>query len=68
MVFDEYKFYCILKVPAAWLTLFNQLFLIAAIPVVSSFLYPKLDRAGIRVSVLFRIGMLHIKVYVFEIC
>lgn len=45
------------SVPAAWLTLFNQLFLIGAIPVVSSFLYPRLDRAGIRVSVLFRIGI-----------
>ncbi|XP_076042645.1 solute carrier family 15 member 4-like isoform X2 [Oratosquilla oratoria] len=45
------------SVPAAWLTLFNQLFLVAAIPILTSLLYPRLDRAGIRVSMLFRIGL-----------
>ncbi|XP_047489838.1 solute carrier family 15 member 4-like isoform X1 [Penaeus chinensis] len=45
------------SIPAAWLTLFNQLFLIAAIPVLTSFLYPILDKTGIRVSMLFRIGV-----------
>ncbi|XP_063875534.1 LOW QUALITY PROTEIN: solute carrier family 15 member 4-like [Scylla paramamosain] len=45
------------SVPAAWLTLFNQLFLIGAIPVLTTFLYPVLDRAGIRLSMLFRIGI-----------
>ncbi|KAG0729059.1 Solute carrier family 15 member 4 [Chionoecetes opilio] len=45
------------SVPAAWLTLFNQLFLIGAIPVLTTFLYPVMDRAGIRLSMLFRIGI-----------
>nr|XP_053631101.1 solute carrier family 15 member 4-like isoform X2 [Cherax quadricarinatus] len=45
------------NVPAAWLTLFNQLFLIGAIPLLTSFLYPIMDRAGIRMSMLFRIGI-----------
>ncbi|XP_045582415.1 solute carrier family 15 member 4 isoform X2 [Procambarus clarkii] len=45
------------SVPAAWLTLFNQLFLIGAIPLVTSFLYPVMDKAGIRMSMLFRIGI-----------
>ncbi|XP_042229866.1 solute carrier family 15 member 4-like isoform X1 [Homarus americanus] len=45
------------SVPAAWLTLFNQLFLIGAIPLLTSFLYPVMDRAGIRMSMLFRIGI-----------
>ncbi|XP_071518044.1 solute carrier family 15 member 4-like isoform X2 [Panulirus ornatus] len=45
------------NVPAAWLTLFNQMFLIGAIPLLTSFLYPVMDRAGIRLSMLFRIGI-----------
>ncbi|KAK4315914.1 hypothetical protein Pmani_012875 [Petrolisthes manimaculis] len=45
------------SVPAAWLTLFNQLFLIGAIPLLTTFLYPVMDRAGIRLSMLFRIGI-----------
>ncbi|XP_050733398.1 solute carrier family 15 member 4-like isoform X2 [Eriocheir sinensis] len=45
------------SVPAAWLTLFNQVFLIGAIPLLTTFLYPVMDRAGIRLSMLFRIGI-----------
>ncbi|MCL4129528.1 UNVERIFIED_CONTAM: hypothetical protein GTU68_037102, partial [Idotea baltica] len=45
------------QVPAAWLTLCNQAFLILAIPILTSFLYPRLDRAGIRLSLFFRIAL-----------
>ncbi|KAF2362662.1 Proton-dependent oligopeptide transporter family [Trinorchestia longiramus] len=45
------------SVPAAWLTLFNQAFLIIALPVLTNFVYPYFDRRGIRLSMLFRIGV-----------
>ena len=45
------------SVPAAWLTLFNQVFLILALPVLTKYLYPYLDRRGIRLSMLSRIGV-----------
>ena len=45
------------SIPAAWLTLFDQFFLMIAIPILTSFLYPVFDRAGIRLSLLFRIGV-----------
>lgn len=56
VLFDCFGVGVCFQVPAAWLTLFNQLFLIGAIPILTTFLYPVMDRAGIRLSMLFRIG------------
>ncbi|CAL4174035.1 unnamed protein product, partial [Meganyctiphanes norvegica] len=53
MHFETSKF----EVPAAWLTIFNQIFLIVAIPLLANLLYPRLDRQGIRLSLLVRIGV-----------
>ncbi|XP_018009744.1 solute carrier family 15 member 4 [Hyalella azteca] len=44
------------SVPAAWLTLFNQFFLILALPLLTNVVYPYCDRRGVRLSMLCRIG------------
>jgi len=45
------------SVPAAWLTLFNQALLVVSLPILTRIVYPFMDRAGLRLSVLFRIGL-----------
>ena len=47
------------KVPAAWLSLFNVLFILILLPVLDRLIYPLLDRRGISPSLRVRmlIGM-----------
>jgi hypothetical protein len=42
--------------PTAWLSLFDQVFILALIPLMNGVVYPTLDKIGVRVSLLTRIG------------
>ncbi|GIY85087.1 hypothetical protein CDAR_398271 [Caerostris darwini] len=45
------------SVPAAWLMLFNVLFLIIFIPLMNHIIYPCLDKRGIQISILTRMAI-----------
>ncbi|XP_067014683.1 solute carrier family 15 member 4 [Anabrus simplex] len=44
------------NMPTAWLSLFDQIFILALIPLMNSVIYPYLDRHGYRVTLLSRIA------------
>lgn len=45
-----------MQMPTAWLSLFDQVFILALIPLMNGVVYPTLDKIGVRVSLLTRIG------------
>jgi hypothetical protein len=45
-----------MQMPTAWLSLFDQVFILALIPLMNGIIYPTLDKIGVRVSLLTRIG------------
>ncbi|XP_046979798.1 solute carrier family 15 member 4-like [Schistocerca americana] len=47
----------VFNMPTAWLSLFDQVFILALIPMMNSVIYPALDRMGLRVTLLKRIGL-----------
>ncbi|XP_021933393.1 solute carrier family 15 member 4-like isoform X2 [Zootermopsis nevadensis] len=44
------------NMPTAWLSLFDQVFILALIPLMNGIIYPTLDKIGVRVSLLTRIA------------
>ncbi|PNF22357.1 hypothetical protein B7P43_G17504 [Cryptotermes secundus] len=45
------------NMPTAWLSLFDQVFILALIPLMNGVVYPTLDKIGVRVSLLTRIAI-----------
>lgn len=45
-----------MQMPTAWLSLFNQVFILALIPLMNDVVYPTLDKIGVSVSLLTRTG------------
>jgi len=45
-----------MQMPTAWLSLFDQVFILALIPLMNGVVYPTLDKFGVSVSLLTRIG------------
>ncbi|XP_046386168.1 solute carrier family 15 member 4-like [Ischnura elegans] len=45
------------RIPTSWLTLFDQAFILALIPIMNTVIYPALDGYGIRITLLARIAI-----------
>ncbi|XP_026279499.1 solute carrier family 15 member 4-like isoform X2 [Frankliniella occidentalis] len=45
------------NIPTSWLSLFDQLFILGLIPLLNGFVYPALDRRGVRVTLFGRIAV-----------
>ncbi|XP_071447914.1 solute carrier family 15 member 4-like [Hetaerina americana] len=45
------------RIPTSWLTLFDQAFILALIPIMNTVVYPTLDGYGIRITLLTRIAI-----------
>ena len=45
------------NIPASWLTLTDILFVIILIPIMDKFVYPALERRGIKMTVIARISI-----------
>jgi len=50
-----------MQMPTAWLSLFDQVFILALIPLMNGVVYPTLDKIGVSVSLLTRIGKSFLK-------
>ena len=53
---DLIKTDAFMQMPTAWLSLFDQVFILALIPLMNGVVYPTLDKIGVSVSLLTRIG------------